>query len=212
MHFYRFHISDYMSHTKHLSKDEDLAYRRMLDWMYLHEKPLPLDIRKIGRLIDMRDDEQAISDILDEFFVEQDGGFTQLRVSEEIASYKRMSEGGKRGAKKRWDKEQNREAISTPLPPHANPNANQEPITKNHKPKLEKPESVSDQVWKDFVSHRKKVKADLTETALKRIGSEAQKAGWNMEDALSECVTRGWRSFKAEWVDKKQSQQGINWE
>ena len=83
MHFYRFHISDYMSHTKHLSKDEDLAYRRMLDWMYLHEKPLPLDIRKIGRLIDMRDDEQAISDVLDEFFVEQEGGFTQLRVSEE---------------------------------------------------------------------------------------------------------------------------------
>jgi len=212
MHFYRFHISDYMSHTKHLSKDEDLAYRRMLDWMYLHEKQLPLDIRKISRLIDMRDDEQAIQDILDEYFERTEEGFTQLRVSEEIASYKRMSEGGKRGANKRWNGEANGEAISRGKAPQANPNANQEPITKNHKPKLEKPESVSDQVWSDFISHRRKSKADLTSTALKRIEGEAKKAGWNMEDALSECVTRGWRSFKADWVNKKETQQGINWE
>ena len=212
MHFYRFHISDYMSHTKHLNHTEDLAYRRMLDWMYLHEKDLPLDVRKISRLIDMRDHEEAITDVLDEFFTKGDEGYSQPRVAEEIASYQRMSEGGKKGANKRWNKVANRGVITNPSPPQANPNANQEPITKNHKPKLIKPESVSDQVWLDFLGHRKKQKADLTQTALSRIEGEAAKAGWSLNDVLSECVTRGWRSFKAEWVDKKEQQQGITWE
>ena len=213
MHFYRFHISDYMSHTKHLNHTEDLAYRRMLDWMYLHEKELPLDVRKISRLIDMRDEQEAITDVLDEFFTKGDDGYTQPRVSEEIASYQRMSEGGKKGANKRWNRVANKGVITTPSPPHANPNANQEPITKNHKPKLTKPESVSDQVWLDFLGHRKKQKADLTQTALSRIEGEAAKAGWSLNDVLTECVTRGWRSFKAEWVaNKKPEQEGISWE
>jgi len=213
MHFYRFHISDYMSHTKHLNHTEDLAYRRMLDWMYLHERELPLDVRKISRLIDMRDEQEAITDVLDEFFTKGDDGYIQPRVSEEIASYQRMSEGGKKGANKRWNKVANKGVITTPSPPQANPNANQEPITNNHKPKLIKPESVSEQVWLDFLGHRKKQKADLTQTALSRIEGEAAKAGWSLNDVLSECVTRGWRSFKAEWVaNKKPEQEGISWE
>ncbi len=72
----------------------------------------------------------------------------------------------------------------------------------NDKPKrVCKPECVSDQVWDDFKKHRKRMKADITETALRRILLEADKARWTLEDALAECVTRGWRSFKAEWVE-----------
>jgi hypothetical protein len=40
------------------------------------------------------------------------------------------------------------------------------------------------------------------------IQREADKAGWSLEQALSETVTRGWRSFKADWVkDKPVAQQ-----
>jgi uncharacterized protein YdaU (DUF1376 family) len=55
MHYYQFNIGDYQSHTNHLDPLEDLAYRRMLDWCYLHEKPLPLDANEIARIIRLRD-------------------------------------------------------------------------------------------------------------------------------------------------------------
>ena len=49
MFYYSFNIGDYQSHTSHLSEMEDLAYRRMLDWCYLHEKPLPEEVDEILR-------------------------------------------------------------------------------------------------------------------------------------------------------------------
>jgi len=63
-----------------------------------------------------------------------------------------------------------------------------------------KPSEVSDQVWSDFCALRKRQKADLSETALVGIRSQADKAGWSLEAALTECVVRGWRGFKAAWV------------
>jgi hypothetical protein len=54
MHYYQFNIKDYKSHTDHLDLYEDLAYRRMLDWCYLHERPLPADETEVARLICQR--------------------------------------------------------------------------------------------------------------------------------------------------------------
>jgi hypothetical protein len=78
--------------------------------------------------------------------------------------------------------------------------------TNTHSRKREsvvKPLDVSDTVWQDFITQRKAIKAPLTETALKSIMIEAGKAGWTLQDALQESITRGWRSFKAEWVTAK---------
>lgn len=71
-------------------------------------------------------------------------------------------------------------------------------------------EKISEKVWADFVSHRKKKKADISETALTRIKNEAIKAGWGIEDALSEIVMRNWIGFKAEWVKSKRSDDESN--
>lgn len=68
-----------------------------------------------------------------------------------------------------------------------------------------KPDGVSELVWNDFLSHRKANKAKLTETALNAIMKESEKAGWTLEQALTECVQRGWKGFKAEWVKDKPS-------
>lgn len=65
------------------------------------------------------------------------------------------------------------------------------------------PPGVSDQTWSDFLASRKIAKAPVTQTALDGIIREASKAGWTLEAALTECVLRGWRSFKAEWVSSK---------
>lgn len=51
MNYYPFHIGDYASATRHLSWDEDAAYRRLLDLYYTTEKPIPLDERSVFRLL-----------------------------------------------------------------------------------------------------------------------------------------------------------------
>lgn len=64
-----------------------------------------------------------------------------------------------------------------------------------------RPEGVSEQVFSDFVKLRKAQRAPVTPTALAGIASEAEKAGWTLEAAMSEQVSRGWRGFKADWVN-----------
>jgi uncharacterized protein YdaU (DUF1376 family) len=125
MHFYQFHIGDYKSHTHHLSPMEDLAFRRLLDHYYLHEQPIRQ--RDIARQIGLKDHEQEVLTVLDEFFISTENGYIHTRADEEIAKYRKLSDDGKRGAAKRWLK-------GGDSPPNATPIAtkNQEPITNNH--------------------------------------------------------------------------------
>ena len=125
MHYYQFNIGDYQSHTAHLDPLEDVAYRRMLDWCYLHEKPLPLDVKDIARVVRLRDHTEVISAVLGEFFSRYGEGWACDRVLDEIQQYKKKIEqasmAGKASAERRLN------ARSTP----AEPTNNQEPITKN---------------------------------------------------------------------------------
>jgi len=68
------------------------------------------------------------------------------------------------------------------------------------------PDFVEQQVWDDFLSIRKAKNAPMSETALRAIEREAKKAGWSLNMAISESVSRGWQSFKAEWVKEKLNQ------
>lgn len=69
--------------------------------------------------------------------------------------------------------------------------------------KVEKPESVDDGIWRDFMTHRKTKKAAITETALKGFIREAEKAEVSLDDALRITVERGWVGFKADWYAEK---------
>ncbi len=66
--------------------------------------------------------------------------------------------------------------------------------------KLERPAEVPESVWADFLAIRKAKKSPLTTTALQGIEREARKAGMSLAQALSECCTRGWQGFKADWM------------
>jgi hypothetical protein len=66
-----------------------------------------------------------------------------------------------------------------------------------------RPNGVSEQVWDDFIALRKAKRAPLSATALASISKEAEKAAMHIEEVLTECVTRGWQSFKAEWIKPK---------
>ena len=68
------------------------------------------------------------------------------------------------------------------------------------------PDSVSQQVWDDWLIVRKgKGAKSLTETAWTRFTNQVEKAGWGLEQAISHCCLKNWVSFEADWVEKKQS-------
>ena len=70
---------------------------------------------------------------------------------------------------------------------------------------FQKPDGVEQDVWNDFLDHRKAKRAPLSNTAMAAIEREAAKAGWPLNRALAEIVSRNWQSFKAEWVREKQN-------
>ena len=214
MHFYQFHIGDYKSHTHHLSLIEDLAFRRLLDHYYLHEAPIKQ--RDIARQIGMRDNEQEVLTVLNEFFVSTEQGFINPRADEEISKYRKFSEDGKKGAAKRWHKDSNGGVNS---PPNATPIAtnNQEPITNNHKPIKEKSAvaphllGIPEKLLSDFLKLRKAKKGgELTETALAGIAREAAKAGLTLVEAITACCEYSWVGFNDGWyADRNQSKSGV---
>jgi hypothetical protein len=55
---------------------------------------------------------------------------------------------------------------------------------------------------------RNKQKAAITKTAIEGIEREAAKAGLSLGDALRMCCERGWRGFKAEWVQQPKAASG----
>jgi uncharacterized protein YdaU (DUF1376 family) len=204
MHYYQFNIGDYKSHTEHLSDLEDLAYRRMLDWYYLHETPLPKDVEQIARLIRMRSHTDCIAVVLREYFQETPEGWTSHRADLEIEHYRSKVEQASRAGKASAERRRNDRSTDV------QPNIKQETITNKQETKktatvVATPDGVSDSVWQDFVKHRKAKKAQVTQTVIDGIAKEAQKAGWTLEQALTECVVRGWQSFKADWVVAKQT-------
>ena len=128
MHYYQFNIGDYVSHTRHLSPIEDIAYRRLLDAYYLSERPLNSGLTSVARQIGMREHEEEVGLVLQEFFVLGEDGWTSNRADKEIAHYKskieQASKAGKASAERRSS------ARSTDV----QPTNNQEPITNNQEP------------------------------------------------------------------------------
>lgn len=86
MNFYAFHIGDYASATRHLSWEEDCAYRRLLDVYYTREEPFPDDLRAICRLVVATTPEQreAVEVVLREFFQQTESGWISPRADREI--------------------------------------------------------------------------------------------------------------------------------
>ena len=200
MNFYPFHIGDYISHTSHLSNEEDLAYRRMIDLYYLSEQPFN-DRSTVARKI--RSSVEVVQTILDEFFtLEDDECWHNTRIDEEIAKYHdrltQASRAGKASAEKRLNKR------STTV----QPTKNQEPITNNHI--IKAPEGVTPEVWNDFKKMRDKQRAPITTTALKGLAREAEKAKMSLDAVMQLCCERGWRGFKAEWAKDQPTAQNTD--
>ena len=79
MHYYSFNVGDYYSHTRGLTLLQDIAYRRLLDMLYLTEKPLSLNPTHLARRIDMRDHVEDVELVCQEYFTRTEEGWVQVR-------------------------------------------------------------------------------------------------------------------------------------
>jgi len=162
MNYYTFHSGDYLRDTSHLTLIEDAIYRRLIDWYYTNESPLPNDIKKISRLIRAVGDEDIVGVIVEEFFQLSENEWHQCRCDEEIAIYhgkaEKARENGKLGGRPKTKQKPNHnleetESVIFDNQEISESKANQEPRTKNQEPTLNKKENASEDLEIQDVSH-----------------------------------------------------------
>lgn len=229
MHYYKRHLGDYAKKAGRLSMLEHGAYTLLIDSCYDRER-FPTKEEAL-RWCWARSAEEiaAVEFVLSQFFIFDGEFYSQPRIQEEIASYHEKANTNKRIA---IEREEQRRAKRTrtehepctnehePPPNHKPLTTNQEPITNKETiaRKARTPSAsgiqllidsgISEQVAKDYMQTRKDKNAKtLTATALDAIKREADKASYPLENAIRECVARGWVGFKAEWVNKHQPMQ-----
>ena len=129
MNYYPFHIGDYRSHTAHLTRMQDLAYRRLLDLYYMHERSLPADPVQCARRIGMSDCLDDVRVVLEDFFVLDEIGHHNKRCDEILHEFTSRREKAQRagiasGAARRAKAQQEEQALPPgsahadhPLPP-----------------------------------------------------------------------------------------------
>lgn len=102
MNYYERHIGDYLKDTAHLSLLEHGVYTRLLDVYYTRESAIPDD--QVARLIGARSKEEreALTAVLDEFFQKSDAGWMQGRCEAEISRFQDKQVKAKRSADARW--------------------------------------------------------------------------------------------------------------
>lgn len=200
MHYYKFNIGDYASHTAHLDPIEDIAYRRMLDWHYLHESPLPDSVDQVARIIRMRTHCEAIETVLREFFTLTDYGWEQSKVVAEIDSYKLKSDKAKASAAARWSKKpivSDANALRDECESNANHKpltTNQEPLTKKQVKRFVKP--TPQELIEYFNS--KGSNQDQAERFFNHYESNGWKVGRN--------PMKAWKSAVSNWLKNNYSQ------
>jgi uncharacterized protein YdaU (DUF1376 family) len=196
MHYYQFNIGDYASHTRHLDLYEDLAYRRLLDMYYLHERPLNVDSAVVAKQIGMREKVQVVQDVLNEFFQLGEDGWINDRADKEIKHFHSKIEQASRAGKASAERRSN--ARSTDV----QPTNKQEPITINQEPSIEakaspdlgKPKSVPPAPIQEIVEMFNKLLPMLPAVTV-------------VNDSRKRAIAARWREVVT--TDKMNRQQGL---
>ena len=165
MHYYQFNIGDYIKSTNHLSIEEDITYRRLIDLYYDTEQPIPNDNPRVLRRIRLGSEYlESLEIILNEFFCLTGKGWENKRCNEDIESYqeyiaKQKANGSKGGRPKKPT------AKPAGKPKQTQKKPNQEPLTTNHKPNIVIPDGINQPAWNEWIEFRKSKKKPVSQKA-----------------------------------------------
>ena len=215
MDWYPWFFQIYKADTMHLDPYQDGCYRRLIDHYMETRQPLPDNDYALARIVgDSHPNWVAMASAMVRPFFKARGGLLFHTKCDEILNHQdiktnKLSESGKKGAKKRWSKINHIDShpIAYPIAyPMGYPIAEErrgykkKNIPEGISKKVLKPEDVCEQTWQDFIAHRKAKKATITQTVIRGFRREAEKAGFTLEKALVHAMTQGWQGFRAEWV------------
>ena len=172
MNYYEHHIGDYSEATAHLTFIEDSTYSRLIRKYYATEKPLPIDMKTVQRLINARSKEEknSVVSVLNEFFTLTDDGWRQERCDHEIARFKDRQSKARRSAEWRWQTSPAEQILSdsmsnsacnrnaNALPTQCSPNTiHHTPVTNLHTPSKQNNGGEKEKCSGDDLETRQKI-------------------------------------------------------
>jgi uncharacterized protein YdaU (DUF1376 family) len=214
---FQFYAGDYFIDTFLWSNRELGAYTRLLSFEWSNG-PLPSSMTELAKIASesrtqfvriwdkIRHKFNTLSDtdlghFLTQFEYKKDTEYyVNLRLEETRIKQSNYSEVKKKVAQERWNKEHAR-ALHVQEHVEYSPSPSPSPTTKNKRIKKEKtvtasvtlPSEIDEQVWKDFVEMRVKIKAPLTERAKKEILADLEKIGEDKNEVLKQSIKNSWR-------------------
>ena len=202
--YYKWFWQDWRANRKiqRMSYIERGLYRELLDECWV-EGSIPNDIGELADIcgcpVDVMTDAWQV---LSGCFVLIDGVLINeklhsLRTEKDIERLKKAENGKKGGIAKAIGKQ-------VPSNCHIEEKRREEKIKEEKNKDIPIPDGMNIVVWNDYLKLRKTQKKPLTETALKGLQREADKAEMTLVKALEVCCERGWIGFKADWLKDKQ--------
>lgn len=186
MHYYQFNIGDFSLHTNHLTLEEEAVYRRLLDFYYDTERPIPIDTHPVIRRLRLGLYEPTVDVILHEFFVKESDGWHNLRADIEIADYhakgKTARENGAKGGRPKKNSGSKTHPVILANPDETETKPKQELRTINNKP-------ITNKKTKGFI---KPTITELVDAFAGKVTDSGHQAGL----FLCHYESNGWRVGK----------------
>lgn len=214
MYHYPFHISDFRSSTAHLSDEEELCYRRLLDMYYDSEAPIRRETEWVARRL--RLGSEVVMTVLREFFEECQDGWHHERCDRLITSYQSRAHtaranGSLGGRPSKTQSVSRRNPTLTQPKPGGKLTSNQEPVTSNQEPSpnpasddtgvpkkkqersipAKQPKDVTDDTWSEWTAHRRRKSASISVGVIRTARKKAKELGMSLETLLEKWTFSG---------------------
>jgi len=156
MHYYQFNIKTYIASTAHLTNEEDLTYRRLIDYYYDTEQPIPSALPVLCRRLRLALPD--VESVLKEFFVETENGWAHTYIDNEISTYKafiaRQKANGSKGGRA---SKPSANPVLTQAEPSAKPTSNNKQVTINKEQERDISFSTLETIEKIFLEKTKDI-------------------------------------------------------
>jgi uncharacterized protein YdaU (DUF1376 family) len=218
--FVPFYTSDFLAGTSGMTASTKGVYITLLSLMYEAEAPLPQSWETLSRRCGCTKSsfKKAIEALEDDAKVSvTDAGIWSEKCDKHIAQRRERSDSAKAAAKKRWEKTQqnqpntNATASSAQCKPEPEPYSKRDTKVSPKNPPLFSlfPSTVSEEVAKAYVEHRRAIKKPLTAraiTLLSKTLAQCEANGIPADAALDTAIESGWHGLKLTWIQNALSQ------
>jgi len=215
--YFQFYASDWLAGTRGLSAAEMGVYITLLAMMYEREAPIDMDHDRLARLCGATPAafRKCLSALIEEGKIEDtDEGLFNKRARKEIQIREKKREVNSSNANERWrkTKQKQRKAdatasnsqCETDAPQNQNQNQKDKAnaLSARAKPLSILAEVLGDELAREVVEHRKRLRAPLGDRAAKKLAAEFERCA-NKGHAVDVMLASGWRGFEYDWYANK---------